>query len=572
MSGRTGVNEIETAARKEAETISDLKDFALDPWWAIRRGYVFTEDEHAKPGEDSRKPFPPHPYLEGIVAIYQKSPVGIIMKSRQLMLTWLFCWLLLHRAITTAGALCVAQGKREEDVLAKGTKALMGRIRFMRKNLPAHLQPVIAEEESKSTEVYAHDGNKTSAILAVPQGADIIRSLTATDVFMDELAFHPEGEAAWTAALPTIRGGGRLWGVTTPNGREFCYKQADERMPWDEWERWPRARTGLYGYQNAGGIQLIALHYTADQEKRTPEYQQELRKGYTNAKFYRQENELDFSLQPGDAVYSNEFNENLHILKEAYKVDPNAPIYRGWDFGYNGQAVSFFQHNKRGQLVWFDQVFLQRVALPTVCQEVLKRTLLHLGRSVSEDLKVDVEKPLLDLEGNVIEMARYSERRLQAGTALVFDYGDPSAEAKNTEGKTDRETLATFGIDLRTKPTTNRKRDLVENIRTLLLPRSDGSPALLVADGPAVEMRYIIEGFKGGYHYPEHHAGRADKHLPQKDGFYDHMFDCAQYAVDWVRPIRPAIIDEDGGGDSWRAPEWKDNPLTGEIEAEGPVH
>lgn len=552
--------ELTKTEKDDAEKASEWLEFCAHPWWAIEKGYILTEDEHEKDPLNRVKPFPDKEYLRAIAEIYLKSNIIIILKSRQVMLTWLFCYLLLHEAVTVPGSLCMLQGKREEDVLAKGTKAVMGRLRFMRKHLPAHLQPALAEEESKSTEVY----DNGSTVMGIPQGEDIIRSHTASRVFMDELPHHPNGEDAWTAALPTVRGGGKLIGIGTPNGREFCYDQADERLKWDDWEKWPSVQRGIYGYQNTKGMQLVAIHYTADPSKRSVEYQQDIQLGYTSVARYRQENELDFSLQPGEGVYKQEFNEEIHVLKQPYKVDIRMPIYRGWDFGYNGQAVSFFQHNARGQLVWFDQIFLKRVALQKVCREAIRRSLIHARKEPSKDLVELVTVPLRDLEGNLIEGAHLARRAYQDPGSITFDYGDPSGEAHNTKGETDRDTLLSFGFQLHTKTTTGRKRDIVEQLRALLLLRSDGTPGLLISPGPFIGMQYVIEGFKGGYRYPESRQGRADRVLPHKDGFYDHIFDGAQYAIDNVRPIRPGMIDDEGlEDDSWKGSEWADNTLRG---------
>lgn len=556
------VNSEDLKSRAVAREVWEKRQFYKDPWYAIERGWVLTQDEHAT--EDKvTSPFPNKDYLKYLSKIIMTTNVGLIMKSRQMMMSWFMCWLALWTAISKPGQLCVAQGKREEDVLAKGDKALMGRIRFMRRHLPPQFQPIVVEE-SKGTEVYENG----STIIAIPQGPDVIRSLTASFVFMDELAFHPEGEEAWTAALPTIKGGGRIWGVTTPNGIEFCYDQADDRLKWDDWQKWPQAIEGLHGYRNSKGMQLIALHYTADVIKRDAMFQERLREGYTDTNLYRRENELDFSLQAGEGVYIDEFNDDRHVLKEPYKINPKMPIYRGWDFGYNGQAVSFFQHNHRGQVVWFDQVFFKRVPLQDVVREVQKRTLFHLGQwQATSKGKSPVEVPLYDLEGKPIDGARLARDKFTVA-GDVQDFGDPSAEAHNTKGETDRATLAQFGIMLHTKETRGRKADLVEQIRALLLPRSDGTPGLLLSIGPAAEMKFVVKGFKGGYHYPETKLGRADKMVPHKDGFFDHIFDSAQYAIDWIKPIRAAYVDSEGfEGDAWwKDAEWKDNPWADRSE------
>jgi hypothetical protein len=529
--------------------------FRESPFYAIERGWVFTEDEHAKPNESPKKTFPPKEYVKAIVLCHQRFNVGMVMKSRQLMFSWLFCWMLLWKAIVRESQLCIAQGKREEDVIAKGTKALMGRIRFMRRHLPPQFQPIVVEE-TKTTEVYANN----STIWAIPQGEDVIRSNTASEIFLDELARHAYGEQAWTAALPTVRGGGSLWGVTTPNGREFCYQQGDERLPYDAWESWPEIVQGAHGYQNAKGIFLMAVHYTADPDQRSVQAQVERRKGYTNGNFYRQENELDFSLTSGIGVYAEEFREDLHVLRSPYVPNPYMPIYRAWDFGYNGQACSFFQYNHRGQLVWFDTVFLKRVALPKVCAEVQRRTVMHVHYDKPEETTEIAAIPLKDLEGNEIEGAYLAQAMNRTAPGQTFDFGDPNAEAHNVDGTTARDTLLTFGFILRSRSTVGRKADLVEGLRVLLLPRSDGTPGMLISPGPSIEQRYVIDGFKGGYQYPPVTLGRADKMLPHKDGFYDHIFDSAQYGVDHIRPIRAAAIAEFGEtADWWREPT-EDNP------------
>jgi hypothetical protein len=560
-------NQQDVEARALAKQLYEVRQFRKDPFWAIQAGYVLTEDEHASAGESAQKPFPPAPHIEALAKVVMGSPIGMVMKSRQLMMSWFFCWLVLWEATVNSGRLCVAQGKREEDVAAKGTKALMGRIRYMRRNLPKHLQPIIVEE-AKTTEVYANG----STIMGIPQGEDVIRSLTASFVFMDELSRHPQGEAAWTAALPTVRGGGRLWGVSTPNGREFCYDQADKRLPWDAWEKWPSVMQGLHGYKNVNGVQLVALHYTADPLKRTTEYQEMARRGYTNANLYRQENELDFSLQPGDPVFA-EFEDGRHVLKSNYVPNPAMPIYTGWDFGYNGNSVSFFQHNASGQLVWFDQIIFKRVALPDVCRHVQRRLLWAMGRHDNNAPEKVEEVPLYDMEGKAIDGARLARTANVARSVDVFYFGDPSGEATNNKGDSDRSTLLTFGMNLRTRATVGRKRDLVEQLRAMLMARSDGTPGLIISPGPSMEMRYVVEGFKGGYRYPERKMGRADKQLPDKDGFYDHIFDSAQYAIDHIRPIRAAVIDEVGeGGDWWKDSSWIENPWVGwgdGTEAEG---
>ena len=141
----------------------------------------------------------------------------------------------------------------------------LGRIRFMRKHLPAFFQPQVVNE-NQTLETYANG----SSIEAIPEGEDIVRSRVPSFMFMDEVCFHETGEGNWNAANPSAA---ILWGVSTPNGHEFLYREADPGRAWDNWQEWPEVLPGLCSYLNRNDIQLVALHYTADEDNRTPEAQ-----------------------------------------------------------------------------------------------------------------------------------------------------------------------------------------------------------------------------------------------------------------------------------------------------------
>lgn len=495
-----------------------------DPWHAVKQGWVITLDEKPPEGVAPMRPMPADEYLEAVTRLWMQSTRGMLCKTRQLMVTWLFAWLHLWEAIARPGSHCLFQGKRLDDVDAGNEHRMLGRARFIRKHLPIWLQPEVVSENTTS-ETYA---NK-SCLEAIPEGGDVIRSKAPSSVVMDELAFHEAGENAWNAANACAK---RQWGITTPNGHEFVYRQAEMGRPWDDWRKWPSVMRGLHGYVNAKGVQLVFLSWEADPKRCTVEADASRRAGYTNVRDFLREQMGDFSLAEGLGVYANEFSQAVHVIPQ-YRPDPMSPVYRGWDFGYNGQSVAFFQTNHLGQLVWFDQIILKAVPLERVIQEARRRTLNWLGTS-----------PM------TIGMDHLTTRV----DAQVMDYGDPSGEAHNTNGQTDAATLSKHGIRLISKPTTGRKRDLVENIRALLLPRSDGKPALLVAKN-SPEMDHVVAGFSGGYHYAKPPEGKAEKELPHKDGLYDHVFDAAQYAVDNISPIRFGRPADEPDPDWWREPE-----------------
>ncbi len=62
-----------------------------------------------------------------------------------------------------------------------------------------------------------------SIIHAVSQDSDALRSSTASAIFSDEMAFQPYARKSYQGARPTIEGGGKFTGISTPNGKNFFY-------------------------------------------------------------------------------------------------------------------------------------------------------------------------------------------------------------------------------------------------------------------------------------------------------------------------------------------------------------
>lgn len=58
---------------------------------------------------------------------------------------------------------------------------------------------------------------ETSSILqGFPSGADQLRQFTFSGIFADEMAFWDDAEKMYSASIPTLEGGGRFTGVSSP--------------------------------------------------------------------------------------------------------------------------------------------------------------------------------------------------------------------------------------------------------------------------------------------------------------------------------------------------------------------
>ena len=191
-----------------------LLDVAADP--CLFLSYVETLDEHDL--DHPIKRFPPRnatdvmadwerplTYLWELAELWHTKPLIAVLKSRQMLMTWLFLSLYLWDPAYHVGRRIFLQSKKEEDA-----KELLNRQKGMLKRLPACIRPRYRATTTR-IQFYEHD----SEIRAMPQGADQVRSYTFSGGYVDEAAFQELFEASYGACLPTIEGGGKLTVVST---------------------------------------------------------------------------------------------------------------------------------------------------------------------------------------------------------------------------------------------------------------------------------------------------------------------------------------------------------------------
>jgi hypothetical protein len=174
---------------------------------------VWTADQHDK--ANPLKAFPiRRPYLQDMVRLWIDNPRLVVLKARQMLLTWLFVGLALWDALFHRGRLIMLQSKREEDAVGDETSGdgLLGRAKFIMNHLPLRRE-LCPEYTPVGTKIlFPRQG---STIWAIPQGGAIIRQRTASGILSDEAAFQPEFGDAYTAAQPCVRGGGWFVALST---------------------------------------------------------------------------------------------------------------------------------------------------------------------------------------------------------------------------------------------------------------------------------------------------------------------------------------------------------------------
>lgn len=218
----------------------------------------------------------------------------------------------------------------------------------------------------------------------------------------------------------------------------------------------------------------------------------------------------EWGFTPDGKPFHQGFIESIHKKQLEYLTAK--PIYRAWDYGFHHPAVSFHQIDAKGR--W------------CVLAELM-------GTDVT------IEK-----FGNQVKV--FSRDRFPNAKFSDIDYGDPAGEQKSDKSeKTSVEILATMGIFVYSKPSTYRERQ--EIISRKLNRIEDG----IVVDA---SCKTIIDGFNGGYHYPEKKAGQQfSPHLmevPFRDGYYEHLMNTVEYFA--VNMFQGAESAEDKTQTSYR--------------------
>src|SRR5215467_2474679 len=158
----------------------------------------------------------------------------IILKARQLGVSWLLASYALWRAEFKVGANVLMLSKREDEA-----RALLAKSVFIYNNLPVFMRKKVFKQNE--TEFSFIDNSipnvASSSIKAFPSTEDAGRSEAASDVICDEWAYHPYAEVNYGAYKPTIDAGGKLIGVSTANGvGNFFHKTWDAaKTPHKDW-------------------------------------------------------------------------------------------------------------------------------------------------------------------------------------------------------------------------------------------------------------------------------------------------------------------------------------------------
>lgn len=173
------------------------------------RGLVRTMDEH-----DQLTPYkrlPDLAYLRQVAWTWVYEPLLLVAKSRQIMMTWLFSAIAAQQVFTPARRVAFICKKFES------ADANLERVNTIVNNLP----PGLGNPQVDRIKGYLSCPATGSLIQAVDENAEkALRQFTFSWIYSDESSFQANLDEQYKAALPTVKGGGRYTGVSTPNGQD----------------------------------------------------------------------------------------------------------------------------------------------------------------------------------------------------------------------------------------------------------------------------------------------------------------------------------------------------------------
>lgn len=244
----------------------------------------------------------------------------IILKARQLGLTWLAIAYAVWRMVHFPGYQVVALSKKERpDALE-----LVRRVKFILKHLPSW----IIQEKSKTAwdgptwEATAlsitihHPDKEPSTLVSMAASADAGRSFTANLVILDEWAFQQWAEEIYTSAYPTIN---------RPNGGQVIGLSTAKRLTFYE-QMWHLAQAGKNKFK------AIFLPWWTD-PRRTPEWYENTKKDLPRSYMQEYPSTPEEAFSAGEDTAFPEFSVDIHVCED-FRPPAHWRRWRSVDNGY----------------------------------------------------------------------------------------------------------------------------------------------------------------------------------------------------------------------------------------------
>lgn len=477
---------------------TQLRNFAryrMNPWDFLTEA-VYTLDQVDK--ANPIKPFPSHlEYLKLLAFLWQKHNMIAVPKSRRMTCSWTFIALFLQDTIFNKGRFNGLVSKKEDDAgdLVSRAEFIYNHIPEWR--IPKALLPKIKNGKMSKAPPIMEFPEIDSKLQGFPMGADQLRQFTLSGLLGDECAFWPEAEEFYSASKPTLDGGGRMTLVSSRAPgffKKIVFDQIDA-LDYNFPERAPaKVKSPIPGVElwknPKNDFLVVDLHYSANPDK-DGKWAKAISAQMPRRKFL-QEYEKSWQTFEGLPVYGDTFDKKAH-LSDSLEVLPGLPLLIGWDFGLTPAAVVAQLQNKK------------------LC--ILKEYV-----SVNEAINTFAPKVYSDLSTKYGQLIR--------ADGMLFSFIDPAGFQR---GQSDLRTCASYlrasGFD-KVDPGPVDFEARKGSVEAWLGKHMREGAAMQILER---ECPTLVEGFQGGYQYPEK-AGEIEptRIRPLKNRF-SHPHDALQY-------------------------------------------
>lgn len=441
--------------------------------------WLWTYDPRKTPSEI---PFVPYDYQETyILELNNDIKNGVSQgteKSRDMGVTWMILGVFLYRWLVYSENFLVGSRKEELVDTIGDMDSHFERLRFMLERLPDWLLQAFGYSRKNQGYMKIFKASGAS-ITGESMNEDFSRQGRYNAILLDEFAFVDSPETIWRACGDSAP---CKLPVSTPNGTNNFF----------------------YHLRKSNMVKFKTLHWKLHPNKTEAWYNEQVVN--RSAKDVAQELDINYSVSAGTPFYKG-FSRGLHLRK--MRISKDRQLILGWDYGWNHPNCSVHQISTEGIWIIVDNIFGEN------------QTISEFADYVREYLN-------------------------ETYPGFVFTergFGDPAGRQASDKSRLSSEKILNDkGFEVMSMPSNlpvsnydARKTIIESKLRTLI----DGIPALVVNDVP--NNNIIVEGFEGGYRYPDanKYGGIAEK--PVEDGFFEHPFNSIEYvAVNLFRAIHRA--------------------------------
>lgn len=489
--------------KTEADLMNRLRLIREDPWEFLK--IVLTLDPADK--ERPIKPFPVHlDYLKYYVRLWQKHPKILVPKSRRMKMTWVNTCLYVWDTAFHIGRHNALVSKKEDD-----SDDLIGKCKFVLEHLDFEQLPKDFLPKMDKTYNMLEFPEINSKIEGFASGADQLRQYTFSGIFADELAFWEDAEKMYSASVPTLEGGGRFTGVSSPAPGFFKRLVFDELDggSTNELREMPKTlfpMTGVEIRQNPkNGFLVFQLNYRADPNK-TPEHMKHIKEAMP-IRLFNQEYELQWDSFEGLPVFAD-WNTDVHGVRNAITPHIGLPLLLGFDFGLTPACI------------------VAQMQEDTLC--CLKEfTAVNMG----------VERFLRHIIPQLHIL--YPKWMDHARDFLVFI--DPSGTfRKDTDESTCSSIIESFGFT-NIVPGPVKWEPRKQAVEEFLTSRTKNGACFKVS---MPNCPILTKGFQGGYRYDDRVLDNEPNKLTPKKDQHSHIQDALQYVASRILTLKPSTIVE----------------------------